>query len=123
MAAFSRLFNEAFEAAVGEADAGSIEVEVSSPGAERQVRVPGELQRFAALPMRVEYSLEEGRVETQVLSFVEHDAAAGMTRWKLADVRANRAGGKGRGLNRKQRDAVYELPVPALRRVCLHLDF
>ena len=64
------------------------------------------------------------QVETKVLTFVEHDAAAGVTRWRLADVRANRqAGGKGRGLNRKQRHAVYELPLDALRRVNLHIDF
>jgi hypothetical protein len=33
-------------------------------GAERQVRVPGELERFGELPMRVEYA--EGRQEEQV---------------------------------------------------------
>ena len=64
------------------------------------------------------------QVETKVLAFSELDAAAGVTRWKLADVRANRqSGGKGRGLNRKQRDAVYELPLAVLRRVNLHVDF
>lgn len=31
-------------------------------GAERQVRVPAELERFAKLPMRVEYCLEEDKV-------------------------------------------------------------
>lgn len=63
------------------------------------------------------------QVETKVLTFVEHDAAAAVTRWKLADVRVNRTGGKGRGLNRKQRDAVYELPQSTVRRVNLHIDF
>ena len=64
------------------------------------------------------------QVEAKVLTFSEYDAGAGLTRWRLADVRANRgAGGKGRGLNRKQRDAVYELPLGALRRVNLHIDF
>lgn len=64
------------------------------------------------------------QVDTKVLTFSEFDAAAGLTRWKLADVRANRnQAGKGRGLNRKQRDAVYELPLIAVRRVNLYLDF
>ena len=63
-----------------------------------------------------------------MLTFVELDAAAGVTRWRLADVRTNRqggggGGGKGRGLNRKQREAVVELPLAVLRRVNLHIDF
>lgn len=63
------------------------------------------------------------QVDTKVLSFESHDAAAALTRWRLADVRVNRTGGKGRGLSRKQRDAVYELPLSAIRRVNLHIDF
>lgn len=48
---------------------------------------------------------------------------AGVSRWRLADVRANRAAaGKGRGLNKKQRETVIEIPAGALRRVNLHLD-
>lgn len=58
-----------------------------------------------------------------MLSFDAYDAAAGVTRWRLADVRANRTGGKGRGLSRKQRDSVVELAVAAIRRVNVHLDF
>lgn len=123
VAAFSRQFNAAYEAAVGEAAAGEIEVEVSSPGAERQVRVPAELERFGELPMRVEYSLEGDKLDVKVLSFESHDAAAALTRWRLADVRANRTGGKGRGLSRKQRDTLFELPLSAIRRVNLHIDF
>ncbi|KAL4450678.1 hypothetical protein ABPG77_001034 [Micractinium sp. CCAP 211/92] len=123
VATFSRQFNEAYEAAVGETAAGEIEVEVSSPGAERQVRVPVELERFAELPMRVEYCLEGDKVDVKVLGFESHDAAAALTRWRLADVRVNRTGGKGRGLSRKQRDAVFELPLSAIRRVNLHIDF
>ncbi|PSC68783.1 water dikinase [Micractinium conductrix] len=124
VAEFSRAFNTAYEAALGEAAAGEIEVEVSSAGAERQVRVPGELQRFAELPMKVEYSLEEDKVDTKVLTFVEHEAASAVTRWRLADVRVNRsAAGKGRGLNKKQRESIVELPLAAVRRVNLHIDF
>ncbi|KAI3433874.1 hypothetical protein D9Q98_003676 [Chlorella vulgaris] len=124
IATFSALFNAAYEEVLGEAAAGEIEVEVSSPGAERQVRVPGELERFGELPMRVEYA--EGRQEEQVLlskvlRFVEVDAAAGVTRWKLADVRANRAGAKGRPLGKKK-DAVVEIALASISRVNLHVD-
>lgn len=63
------------------------------------------------------------QVDVKVLSFESHDAAAALTRWRLADVRVNRTGGKGRGLSRKQRDAVFELSLSAIRRVNLHIDF
>lgn len=61
-------------------------------------------------------------MQTRVLSFVELDSAAGVTRWRLADVRANK-GGKGRGLNAKQRREVYEVPLSSIIRVNLFLDF
>lgn len=99
------------------------------------MRVPGELTRFAQLPMKVEYAAaaaapeaagEAGssRVETKILALVEAEGGegGGVSRWRLADVRANRSGGKGRGLNKKQREAVLEIPVAALRRVTLHID-
>ena len=76
--------------------------------------------------MRVEFEGEDGRVEAQVLKF---DALAELSgsgeptsRWRIADVRANRAGGKGRGLTRKQREAVVVVPLAALRRINLHID-
>lgn len=99
------------------------------------MRVPGELSRFAQLPMKVEYAAaaassdagEAGgsRVETKILALVEAEGGGdggGVSRWRLADVRANRSGGKGRGLNKKQREAVLEIPVASLRRVTLHID-
>eukprot|EP00887_Chlorella_sp_A99_P005108 scaffold25.g5108.t1 len=157
--AFTRRLGAELEAALGEEAAGDIEVEVSSPGAERQVRFPAELSRFAELPMRVEFdagaatiasttastspaaapaaapttrevapssspsSPSGGAAESQVLEFVGVDEAAGVTRWRLADVRANRsATGRGRSLTRKQREAEWLIPLAALRRVNLHLD-
>jgi len=50
---FSRDFNEMLESSIGEETAGSIEIEVSSPGAERSVKVPDDVLRFKALPMTV----------------------------------------------------------------------
>lgn len=44
----------------GEKEAGEIEIEVSSPGAERLLRVPEDLDRFRELPMRVEYEIDSG---------------------------------------------------------------
>lgn len=125
---FAMRLSVEMEAALGVDAAGAIEIEVSSPGAERAVRVPEELQRFSDLPMRVKFAYEDGNgVQTNILEFVElgrkeelGDAEA-MVRWKLADVRANRSG-KGRGLNKKQRETIIEIPVSAIRNVNLHVD-
>jgi ribosome maturation factor RimP len=91
-------------------------------GAERQIRVPGDLERFRELPMKVEWNRQDGQVDTKVLSFSQLNIAAGSTQWRLADVKVNRTG-KGRGLNRQQRDELYDIPLANLRYVRLHLDF
>lgn len=120
--AFSRALYAELESALGEEVAGDIEVEVSSPGAERLVKVPEELPRFAELPMRVEYEGPEGAdVLSQVLQYQDMSDAGTVTRWKLADVRANRTG-KGRPLNKKQRETVIEIPVSAIKQTNLHVD-
>lgn len=95
-------------------------------GAEREVRVPGDLARFANLPMQVISASTAGEggagaEETRVLQFVEVDEVTGVTRWQLADVRAN-SPGKGRKLNKKQRETVIELAVADVRKVNLHVD-
>lgn len=120
---FSRALYAELESALGEEVAGDIEVEVSSPGAERLVKVPEELERFAELPMRVEYDgPEEGAdVLSQVLQYQEISGDGAVTRWKLADVRANRTG-KGKPLNKKQRETVIEIDVGAIKQINLHVD-
>ena len=75
-------------------------------------------------PLRASHLSSPPQVDTKVLTFVEHEAASAVTRWRLADVRVNRsAAGKGRGLNKKQRESIVELPLAAVRRVNLHIDF
>lgn len=138
---FSRNLNIELEALMGEDQAGEIEIEVSSPGAERLVRVPEEFTRFGEMPMLVEYdssSVVGNRVEggegekerkTTVLQFQGVDiddgqgeeTAGGVSRWTLADVRANRSG-KGRVLNKKQRETVIEIPIKDIVQVNLHVD-
>jgi len=94
-------------------------------GAERQVKVPGELSRFAELPMEVEYHAPEGEggaSTVQILQFVGVAEAEGVSQWRLANVRANRTGGKGKPLNKKQRETVIEIKIDAIKRVNLHID-
>ena len=52
--AFSRKYNAVLEEELGQEVSDDIEVEVSSPGAERALRVPEDLLRFSDLPIRVE---------------------------------------------------------------------
>eukprot|EP00195_Chlamydomonas_chlamydogama_P009484 CAMPEP_0202893122 /NCGR_PEP_ID=MMETSP1392-20130828/2755_1 /ASSEMBLY_ACC=CAM_ASM_000868 /TAXON_ID=225041 /ORGANISM="Chlamydomonas chlamydogama, Strain SAG 11-48b" /LENGTH=336 /DNA_ID=CAMNT_0049577329 /DNA_START=27 /DNA_END=1038 /DNA_ORIENTATION=- len=119
---FSRMLNLELEASLGAERAGEISFEVSSPGAERQLVLPDDLNRFAELPLRVEYSNEQGGATTQVLELVEYDVEGGSTTWRLADVRAN-APTKGRGLSKKQKGQVVSLAVSQLQRVRIHVDF
>eukprot|EP00899_Mesostigma_viride_P015070 jgi/Mesvir1/23564/Mv18260-RA.1 len=113
----------------------SVEVQVSSPGAERRVIVPDELRRFASLPLRVVYEPQagtaaaggdaEGELQDQILNLVEYDEIAQVARWRLANVRANRAQKtkKGQGLNKKQRESVIEVKVSDIKGVFIHVDF
>jgi ribosome maturation factor RimP len=134
---FSRNLMIELVALMGEEKAGEIEIEVSSPGAERLVRVPEELKRFGEMPMLVEYDSSsaaaarggEAKIERKktVLHFqgVDDEANApstgGISRWTLADVRANRSG-KGRVLNKKQRETLIEIPIKYILHVNLHVD-
>ena len=51
---FSRKYGQILAEDLGEAVSDDIEFEVSSPGAEREIRVPQELERFSDLPLCVE---------------------------------------------------------------------
>lgn len=56
-----------------------------------------------------------------MLDLLSVDAAGGRTKWALADVRANRAQGRGKLSARAARER-FSLPMAALRRVNLHID-
>ncbi|PKI52729.1 hypothetical protein CRG98_026880, partial [Punica granatum] len=105
----------------------NLALEVSSPGAERLLKVPDDLSRFEDLPMRVNY-IEDGATASQektgvfFLDSVETDS--GTCIWKLADVKENRdPQSKGRGLSRKQKDWRLKLPYGNCRMVTLYLNY
>lgn len=75
-----------------------------------------------ALPMRVEFMTEVGKLNTLILKFLDLDMAEGTTSWELADVKANQAV-KGRSLSKKQRAQRYTIPVAELERVRIYVDF
>jgi ribosome maturation factor RimP len=103
---------------------------VSSPGAERLLKVPEDLSRFKEMPMWVQYLdlAEDGSANKNyekegifLLESIEHETQHCV--WKLADVKENRAeAGKGRLLSRKQKDWRLHAPFYAIKRVMLYLD-
>eukprot|EP01018_Ginkgo_biloba_P031237 Gb_22791 [translate_table: standard] len=103
--------------------------QVSSPGAERLLRVPQDLERFKDLPMQVSY-LEEiteanpsSKEQDGIFQLDCLDLDSGYCMWKLANVKVNReASGKGRSLSRKRRDWRLRLPLSSLRLVRLYLE-
>ncbi|KAG2497798.1 hypothetical protein HYH03_004069 [Edaphochlamys debaryana] len=119
---FQRGMFAVLERELGAEEAGDISFEVSSPGAERIVRVPDELERFGGLPLRVEYRQPDGQPGSSVLVLEALDAAAASTAWRLANVRAN-ATVKGRALTKKQLAQKVALPLADIVRVRIHVDF
>ncbi|CAK9186213.1 unnamed protein product [Ilex paraguariensis] len=102
-------------------------LEVSSPGAERLIKVPDDLDRFKDMPMRVNYmeDVDAGRPEKNGVFFLESvETESGSCVWKLADVKENREpSAKGRPLSRKQKDWRLKLPYEMFSRVTLYLDY
>lgn len=107
----------------------NLAIEVSSPGAERLVKVPDDLERFKDLPMYVCYVEETldakpgSKVQEGVFQLDCVSLELGQCTWKLANVKLNKeASGKGRSLNRKQRDWRLLLPFTSLRLVRLYME-
>lgn len=105
----------------------NLALEVSSPGAERLLKVPDDLYRFREMPMNVCYAEDEEphcqeKRGVFFLDSVETDSETCI--WRLADVKENRnPQSKGRALSRKQKDWRLKLPYSMSRRVTLYLDF
>jgi len=110
-----------------------VSLEVASPGAERQMRLPGDLERFRTLTMRVTYAASAGGQPgaaspaegqtTHVMLLTDLDEAGGTSTWKLADVSENRPQAKkGQGMNRKQREWRLKLAVGDISKANLFID-
>ncbi|CAI9096448.1 OLC1v1032601C2 [Oldenlandia corymbosa var. corymbosa] len=102
-------------------------LEVSSPGAERLLKVPDDLNRFKDMIMRISYieNLEAQCPEKDgVLLLDSIDTESGCCVWKLADVKENRdPAAKGRPMSRKRKDWRLRLPYDMFKRVTLYLDY
>ncbi|TKY74160.1 Ribosome maturation factor RimP [Spatholobus suberectus] len=103
-------------------------LEVSSPGVERIVRIPDDLDRFKDRPMYVKYAINDDSNNPAaegngVFKLESLDMETKCCTWGLADVKVNRQkAGKGRPLNKKQREWRLSTPFDSLRFVRLHSD-
>ncbi|KAJ4831829.1 hypothetical protein Tsubulata_010202 [Turnera subulata] len=127
-------FTVAYRARLDEAELAktipdNIYLEVSSPGSDRVVQVPEELDRFKDQNMYVKYvevgteqdSLSESIGVFRLISF---DMEEKCCTWGLANVRVNREkAGKGRKLNKKQREWRLDTSFDSLRLVRLYSDY
>lgn len=98
------------------------------------MKFPEELDRFIELPMRVKHEnvsandVQDGGGKatekiSQVLSFVGYDNESKITHWRLADVRLNRERkGKGRRLNKRERETLISIGIESIEKINLHLD-
>ena len=106
-----------------------VSLEVASPGAERKIRLPGDLERFKDITMKVTYATSAEGDEaaqgqtTRVMTMTDLDEEKGTTTWKLADVSENRPQAKkGQGMNKKQREWRVNLAFNDIIKANLYID-
>lgn len=100
-------------------------MKVSSPGAERLLKVPDDLSRFKTMPLRVCYieDMESRGTENGVFMLDHVELESESCVWKLANVRENRDPlSKGRPLTRKQKEWRLKLPYANHKKVFLYLE-
>ncbi|CAN6165173.1 unnamed protein product [Urochloa humidicola] len=129
---FNRLYKQKLDEIIERGEIPlDLALEVSSPGAERLLKVPEDLDRFKDMAMRVQYLAEgdndlvskQNLLKDGVFLLESVDTQAEHCIWKLADVKENRAeAGKGRPLNRKQRDWRLQTSFTSVKKVTLYLD-
>lgn len=101
---------------------------MSSPGVERVVHIPNDLDRFKDRPMYVKYVSEMPETDSYsesdgVFKLLSFDLETKSCTWGIADVRINREkAGKGRPLSKKQREWRLITPFDSLRLVRLHSE-
>lgn len=106
----------------------NVSLEVSSPGVERVIRVPGELERFKERAMYVRYvTRSEDEATPQegdgVFRLISYDMDLCECTWGIADVKINRQQtGKGRPLSKKQREWRLQTPFESLKLVRVYSE-
>ncbi|KAL8130567.1 hypothetical protein V2J09_019722 [Rumex salicifolius] len=127
--AFSKAYRELLDKAEeAKSVPENIYLEVSSPGVERVVRVPQDLDRFKERSMLVKYvgdvtASNSSRESEGVFRLISFDLKTSSCIWGLADVKINREkAGKGRPMNKKQREWRLTTPFDSLLLVRLYSE-
>ncbi|KAK2967792.1 hypothetical protein RJ640_008012, partial [Escallonia rubra] len=125
---YSRQFKQRLEEAGAEGEIpDDLALEVSSPGAERLLKIPDDLPRFKDMAMRVSYveDMDARGPEKDGVFYLDCiETESGSCIWRLADVKENRdPSAKGRPLSRKKKDWRLKLPYAMFKRVTLFLDY
>ncbi|XP_020246939.1 uncharacterized protein LOC109824710 [Asparagus officinalis] len=127
--AFSSAYQELLdEAGLAGTIPENLSLEVSSPGVERVVRIPEELERFKEKPMKVRYTINNAASDSPqesegIYKLISFDLDSQNCTWGIADVKANRKqAGKGRPLTKKQREWRLQTPFDSLILVRIHSD-
>ena len=114
ISSFTEVLSERMCESLGNAVMESLKFEVSSPGAERRVRLPFELSRFDHLPMKVCHRTEDDTSATKILEFQRQDGE--MSVWKYWKGKFNRKMTKLRNA-----DFVKEIRIPLKNLLHVHL--
>ena len=117
ISSFTETLSERMCESLGNAVVESLKFEVSSPGAERRVRLPFELSRFDHLPMKVCHRMEDDKSTTKVLEFQRQDGEISV--WRYWKGRFNRKTAK---LRKADFAKEIRIPLEDLLRVHLFLD-
>lgn len=116
---FSTLYSMKLDALEGNGEIPSnYSLEVSSPGAERELKLPQELDRFKQLPMKVFFMNENEKPDHRILNYVSMNET--ISKWRIADVKANRKAGLISA--KKTKPAELNIPVDQLNKVQLFVD-
>ncbi|SPT18461.1 unnamed protein product [Triticum aestivum] len=106
----------------------NVSLEVSSPGVERVIRVPDDLERFKERSMYVRYVMTSEDAATAqegdgVFRLISYDVDLCECTWGIADVKINRQQtGKGRPLSKKQREWLLQTPFESLKLVRVYSE-
>ncbi len=94
-------------------------IEVSSPSAEREIKVPDELERFSASFMKVQYFEKKNRVQCSEVLFFRGFEGSSQLLWQIADVKFNKQQGKSK---KNKVNPIFKIPLQEIRQVNLFVD-
>ena len=124
--AFSRALVERLDAALdsgqtelpADLNAENYSLEVSSAGAERQLRLPGDLERFKVQPLKLQFELD-GTVHTEIVQYQGKEDREGP---EILFFRSYKTGGSRKKGKSKKEEKTFQLSIEQIRKAFLYLD-